>query len=362
MEGPQRTPAAAGARARRRRSTELRRFKSQSPRPPWREPPSALVLLPLPPAHPPPSCGPRPPAYPPPSSGARGGRNLPREPATGGTPLDAANRRLCRVAARGEVRTGSMWFCETTDPGYVKANYLESVYRLRELLNSVDGRLPLLAAGGERPSNSQHGVPVGPSGKGPIADSIMGLAKKHEFEYRAPAGSLDSATARTLDHWNLKQVRSAAGDPARSAAGDPDLEHLFHPQLTDEDGNRSMVRAAGGDSIEVRRVFAVTLACVFAEYSTAASAADIWEMYKAWPIVHAKKQRQRRGAGSAEASRWQRQWWGTSSGWKEKWGGSNEGWAPAGGAADEFDDHWCRSRSRSAALQRRASPSSSGSS
>ena len=214
-----------------------------------------------------------------------------------------------------------MWFCETTDPGYVKANYLESVYRLRELLNSVDGSLPLLAAGGERPSNSQHGVTVGPSGKGPIADSIMGLAKKHEFEYRAPAGSLDSATARTLDHWNLKQVRSAAGDPARSAAGDPDLQHLFHPQLTDEDGNRSMVRAAGGDSIEVRRVFAVTLACVFAEFSTAASAACICEMYKEWPIVHAKKQRQRRGAGSAEASRWQRQWWGTSSGWKENWGG-----------------------------------------
>ena len=157
-------------------------------------------------------------------------------------------------------------------------------------------------------------------------------------------------------------MRSAAGDPVRSAAGDPDLEHLFHPQLTDEDGNRSMVRAAGGDSIEIRCVFAVTLACVFAEFSTAASAACICEMYKEWPIVHAKKQRQRRGAGSAEASRWQRQWWGTSSGWKENWGGSNEGWAPAGGAADEFDDHRCRSRSRSAALQRRASPSSSGSS
>ena len=91
-----------------------------------------------------------------------------------------------------------------------------------------------------------------------------------------------------------------------SAAGDPHLEHLFHSQLMDEDGNRSMVRAAGGDSnaIEVRSVFAVTLACVFAEFSTAASAACICEMYKEWPIVHAKKQRQRRGAGSAEASRW----------------------------------------------------------
>ena len=284
-----------------------------------------------------------------------------REPAAGGTPLDAANRRLCRDAARGKVLAGSMWLCETTDPGYVKDNYLESVYRLRELLNSVDGRLPLLAAGGERPSNSQHGVTVGPSGKGPIADSIMGLAKKHEFEYRAPACSLDD--------WKLKQVRSAAGDPVRSAAGDPDLEHLFHPQLTDEDGNRSMVREAGGDSIEIRCVFAVTLACVFAEFSTAASAACTCEMHKEWPIVHAKKQRQRRGAGSAEASRWRRQWWGTSSGWKVNWGGSSEGWASAGaetcgtssagGAADEFDENWRRSRSRSAAVQRRVSPSSS---
>ena len=94
-------------------------------------------------------------------------------------------------------------------------------------------------------------------------------------------------------------MQSAAGDPMRSAAGDPDLEHLFHPQLTDEDGNRTMVREAGGDSIEIRCAFAVTLACVFAEFSTAASAADIYEMYKEWSLVHAKKQRQKCGAGSA---------------------------------------------------------------
>ena len=155
-------------------------------------------------------------------------------------------------------------------------------------------------------------------------------------------------------------VRSAAGDPVRSAAGDPDLEHLFLPQLTDEDGNRSMVRAAGGDSIEIRCVFAVTLACVFAEFSTAASAACICEMYKEWPIVHAKKQRQRRGAGSADASRWRRQWWGARSSWRETWGGSSEGWSPDGGGegADDVDHHLSRSRSRSAAFHRRASPSS----
>ena len=63
------------------------------------------------------------------------------------------------------------------DPAYVKGNYLESVARLRSLLNTVECTIPLLAAGGDRPSNRQHGAPVGPSDKGRIADSIMGLAK-----------------------------------------------------------------------------------------------------------------------------------------------------------------------------------------
>ena len=153
-------------------------------------------------------------------------------------------------------------------------------------------------------------------------------------------------------------MRSAAGDPVRSAAGDPDLEHLFHPQLTDEDGNRSMVRAAGGGSIEIRCVFAVTLACVFAEFSTAASAACICEMYKEWPIVHAKKQRQRRGAGSAGASRWRPQWW-TSSRLVASAGAETCGTSSAGGAADEFDENWRRSRVRSPAVQHRVSLSSS---
>ena len=102
-------------------------------------------------------------------------------------------------------------------------------------------------------------------------------------------------------------MQSAAGDPMRSAGGDPDLEHLFHPQFTHEDGSLTMVRKAGDNSIEIRCAFAVTLACAFAEFSIAASAADIYKMYKEWPLVHAKKQRQRPGAGSADASRWRRQ-------------------------------------------------------
>ena len=70
-----------------------------------------------------------------------------------------------------------MWFCEIMGLAYAQANYLESVTGLRSLLNTVQGAIPLLAAGSQRPSNSKHGAPVGPSGKGQIADSIMGLAK-----------------------------------------------------------------------------------------------------------------------------------------------------------------------------------------
>ena len=133
------------------------------------------------------------------------------------------------------------------------------------------------------------------------------MAKKHDFEYRAPTGS--------LDRWEVKEVdvRSAAGDPMKSAAGDPNLEHLFHPQLKFEDGNFTMVREAGGDSIRIRCAFAVTLACVLVEFSKAASAAEIYEMYKAWPLVHAKKERQKAGAPSTS------RWWRKSSSW---WGGA----------------------------------------
>ena len=99
-------------------------------------------------------------------------------------------------------------------------------------------------------------------------------------------------------------MRSAAGDPMKSAAGDPNLEHLFHPQVKFEDGNFTMVREAGGDSIEIRCAFAVTLACVLVEFSKAASAAEIYEMYKAWPLAHAKKERQK--AGAPTGSRWRR--------------------------------------------------------
>ena len=59
--------------------------------------------------------------------------------------------------------------------------------------------------------------------QGPDGGLHHGVCQKHDFEYRAPTGS--------LDHWEVKEVdvRSAAGDPMKSAAGDPNLEHLFHP-------------------------------------------------------------------------------------------------------------------------------------
>ena len=37
----------------------------------------------------------------------------------------------------------------------------------------------------------------------------------------------------------------------RSAAGDPDLEHLFHPQLTDEDPALSILTQAHSNSTGV---------------------------------------------------------------------------------------------------------------
>ena len=140
-------------------------------------------------------------------------------------------------------------------------------------------------------------------------------------------------------------MRSAAGDPMRPTAGDPDLEHLFHPQLTDEDGNRTMVREAGGDSIEIRCAFAVTLACVLVEFSKAASAAEIYEMCKAWPLVHAKNQ-----------SRWRRQ--------SQSWSGAGPagarlGWAPDGWDEQPDDSDHISSPEGwdSCAFQRRGCPS-----
>ena len=174
-------------------------------------------------------------------------------------------------------------------------------------------------------------------------------------------------------------MRSAAGDPMRSAAGDPDLERLFHPQLTDEDGNPSMVQEAGHDSVQIRTTFAVTLACVFCEFSTSASADDIYEKYKEWPVVHARKKRQKRGAyGSADpwrgrwsgqshacdARRWPQQtqsWWGSRSGWEESWGGSSEAWAP-GELPDRSMSRASSGSSAESAFRRRAAPSSTSSS
>ena len=239
-----------------------------------------------------------------------------------------------------------MWFVQRFDADYAKANYLESVSRLRTTLNSLDGSSLFLAAGGQRPASSQRGGTVGPFGKGPVSDSIMGLAKKHEFEYRAPF--------RTLDTWERNPMEF------ESAAGDPDFAHLFGPQMVDETGAHTMVRAAPGGGISIRSVFAMTLACALTKLSDVASARDIYELYQKWPIIMFKKPRQKKGAGSAEASRWRRNsWWGFSSSYTDAWGGSWEegpaapGPAAPGPAAHGEDDDIDKSH----AVHRRTCPS-----
>ena len=189
-----------------------------------------------------------------------------------------------------------MWFWEKYNPVYVKKNYRESVIRLRKFVNDLDNcNHKLLAAGGVRPTGSQYGAQVGPQGRGSVSDSIMGLAKKYEFEFRVPINELDK-----WERW-----RAPIGKPVtmKSAAGYPNLENLFHPQLYDGDNQRTMVREVRG-CIEIRDTFAMTLACAFVEFSASATASDIHDAYMAWPIVHAKKTRPIAGARSTASSRW----------------------------------------------------------
>jgi hypothetical protein len=103
---------------------------------------------------------------------------------------DALSQHL-RAAAQGIMSSGSMWFTRDYDRAYAQHNFLETNVLLRALLNASDADSPLLVAGGERPDGSQIGGMIGPEGKGRFADSIMGLAKSHEFEYRAPTRELD---------------------------------------------------------------------------------------------------------------------------------------------------------------------------
>ena len=195
---------------------------------------------------------------------------------------------------------------------YVQQNFLESVIRLRDFVNDLDNcNHKLLAAGGVRPTGSQYGAQVGPKGRGSVSDSIMGLAKKYEFEYRVPF--------KELDKW--ERWRAPIGKPVtmESAAGDPNLEHLFHPQLYGSDYQPTMVREVRG-CIETRFTFAMALACAFVEFSASATASDIHDAYMAWPIVHAKKTRQIAGARSTASSRWrhprhQYNTWGIKSSW-----------------------------------------------
>ena len=113
----------------------------------------------------------------------------------------------------------------------------------------------------------------------------------------------------------------------KSAAGDPELRKLFFSQLRDEAGQSTMLREVDdGGFIEIRSVFAMTLACAFVAFSSVASAADIRAMYLSWPIVHQKKTHGKPGAPSQAAWRHRQQlaaspaagsWWAKQN-WKKQ--------------------------------------------
>ena len=113
----------------------------------------------------------------------------------------------------------------------------------------------------------------------------------------------------------------------KSAAGDPELRKLFFSQLRDEAGQSTMLREVDdGGFIEIRSVFAMTLACAFVAFSSVASAADIRTTYLSWPIVHQKKTHGKPGAPSQAAWRHRQQlaaspaagsWWAKQN-WKKQ--------------------------------------------
>ena len=181
-----------------------------------------------------------------------------------------------------------MWFRKEVDLKYCHWIYLQSFQRLRERLNEVDANSPLLHDddGCHRPAKRQRGVTVGPIAKAEIAERILGLATKHQFEYRVPD--------RNLDYWIREDSVADELDPESD---------LFAEQLCDSNNKTVMVRRDPDGCIKIRSVFTMTLACAFTQFHDCASAKTILEQYLSWPIVHKKKPRQKPGAGSALKNR-----------------------------------------------------------
>ena len=181
-----------------------------------------------------------------------------------------------------------MWFRKEVDLKYCQAVYLQSVQRLRDRLNEVDANSPLLQDddGCHRPAKRQRGVTVGPITKAQIAEGILGLATKHQFEYRVPD--------RNLDYWIREDSVADELDPESD---------LFAEQLCDSNNKTVMLRRDPDGCIKIRSVFTMTLACAFTQFHDCASAKTILEQYLSWPIVHTKKPRQKPGAGSALKNR-----------------------------------------------------------
>ena len=235
----------------------------------------------------------------------------------------------------------------TCDPANARNNYLEAVTTLRDTIDRMPASRPLLAAGGNRPGGAKTGL----TALGQVKDSIMGLAKKHEFEYRRPSGT-DAITDHCEKQTILVDVRY------ESAAGDPKYQNLFHSQLVP---NALIWPVADGKhrgSACVCDVFGISLAGVFLKFGDRASARLLHEAYLTWPIIFAKKTRKPGGYsawwGQSWGSRWGNRW---DSGWGSNWSsGWDRGWEEESAAGEgnwscgqEPADEWERERQQQVA-------------
>ena len=234
---------------------------------------------------------------------------------------------MCRRLATGVPPVGGLWFGMKCDPANARNNYLEAVTTLRDTIDRMPKSRPLLAAGGNRPRGAKPGL----TALGQVKDSIMGLAKKYEFEFRRPSGT-DAITDHCEKQTILVDVRY------ESAAGDPKYQNLFHSQLVP---NALIWPVADGKhrgSACVCDVFGISLAGVFLKFGDRASARLLHEAYLTWPIIFAKKTRKPGGYsawwGQSWGSRWCNRW--DSSGWGSNWSsGWDRGWEEESAAGEE---------------------------
>jgi hypothetical protein len=246
------------------------------------------------------------------SDAAAGSGDKPAKPAAGGKPAagcvggslteDLVPAWIQRIH-KGVPVVGSMWFSATDfDPACAKSTYLDGFHCLTESLETATLELPLLRDGGARPCPStRQPLALGPEGF--VKDAVLGLCKKHEFEFRRPTSR--KATC-DIDIWHTHQCdfRSAAGDAMFS-------KDVWHPQLAPTPmacvgadvsaGDASTLITKGRDGeTRYRIVYGTSLAGLFEQFKNQASSAELHETFMTWPVIFAKKTRQGRGYGSAQ--------------------------------------------------------------